>query len=309
MEKSSARGFFYIFISVRKLLFIINPRSGKRNSGKIIEIIKKELPESLPYDIQLWKNLEEFRLVEEKLNSGEYTDAIAVGGDGSVNLTGRSVMNTGITMGILPAGSGNGLARSLGYTMKTEDALKQIIAGKTAVIDSGSVNGVPFFCTSGMGFDAHIGNLFANLPKRGLKAYIKIILKEFFSYQPRTYRLKINNQEIVEKAFLITVSNAGQYGNDFYIAPEAKLTDGLFHVVVLRPPSFLKSVKFGIQALRKTTHKSSMLKTFVCRDLTIIREQDECVHFDGEPDLMGMEVKYKMHPASIKVIVGDKFRE
>jgi diacylglycerol kinase family enzyme len=267
------------------------------------------MPATIPYEIQTWKNLEEFKLVEEKLQSGNYTDAIAVGGDGSVNLTGRTILNTGITLGIIPAGSGNGLARTLGYSMKTEKALEQIIEGKTEVIDSGSVNGVPFFCTSGMGFDAHIGYLFANLPKRGLKAYIKIILKEFFSYKPRTYRLILNGEELYEKAFLITVANAGQYGNDFYIAPRASLTDGLFHVVILRAPNIFNSFGFALKAMRRKTHTSSMTKTITCKELTVIREHDEYVHFDGEPDLMGKELLYKMHPRSLKVIVGKNLTE
>jgi YegS/Rv2252/BmrU family lipid kinase len=289
---------------LRKLLFIINPRSGKKRSGHIIDVIKNKMPSSLSYEIQTWNNLEEFKLVEEKLQSGNYTDAIAVGGDGSVNLTGRTILNTGITLGIIPAGSGNGLARTLGYSMKTEKALQQIIEGKTEVIDSGSVNGIPFFCTSGIGFDAHIGNLFANLPKRGLKAYIKIILKEFFSYKPRKYHLNINGEVLEETAFLITIANAGQYGNDFYIAPRASLTDGLFHVVILKAPNLFSSFGFALKALRRRTEKSKMVKTLVCRELTVIREHDECVHFDGEPDLMGKELHYKMHPHSLKVIVG-----
>lgn len=292
---------------MRKLLFIINPRSGKRNSGEIIESIKQGMPSSISYDIQLWNNLEEFKIVEERLLKENFTDAIAVGGDGSVNLTGRSILNRNLTLGIIPAGSGNGLARSLGISMNREEAIRQIIEGRTTFIDSGSVNGVPFFCTSGMGFDAHIGNLFANLPKRGLQAYIKIVIKEFFSYKPKSYKLLMNGERINEKAFLVTVANAGQYGNNFYIAPEAKLDDGKFHVVVVDSFTIFNCLGFLVKVLRRKAHKSSNVKTFTCSELVVQREQEDCVHFDGEPDLMGTELRYELKPKSLKVITGPGF--
>lgn len=291
----------------RKLLFIVNPRSGKKNSGKVIDIISNSIPKDLIYEIGLWTNINEFNLLADKLKSQNFTDAIAVGGDGSVNLVGKTVLNTDITLGIIPTGSGNGLARSLGYKMGTEEALSQIINGRTALIDSGSVNGSPFFCTSGMGFDAHIGNLFATAAKRGLKSYIKMIFREFFSYKPQTYTLNLGGKEISKKAFLITIANAGQYGNDFYIAPQAKLNDGLFHVIILKPFSFLQSIGIVLKVMRRKANESRFIDTYTCKELKIIREKNDSIHFDGEPELQGTELNYVLSPRSLKVIVGDKF--
>jgi len=291
----------------RKLLFIVNPKSGKKNSGKIIESIHASLSGKLNYEIALWTNINEFNIIAEKLKNENFTDAIAVGGDGSVNLVAKTILNTSLTLGIVPAGSGNGLARSLGIFINTKKAVQQIIDGKTELIDSGEVNGQAFFCTSGVGFDAHIGNLFANLPKRGLKTYIKLISKEFFSYKPHRYSVIANGKEIKKEAFFITVANAGQFGNNFYIAPGAKLNDGLFNVVIVRPVKLLTALALIFKVTRGKADKSRNIETFACEELTIKREGAGSVHFDGEPHVLEANLNYKIKPKSLRVIVGPKF--
>ena len=298
----------------RKILFIVNPNSGKRNSGKIIDIIKNKLDQSVvegPIDIKfevgLWKNISEFNLLAEKLKKENFTDAVAVGGDGSVNLVASTILNSNIVLGIVPTGSGNGLARSLGYKMKTTEALKQIVKNKTTVIDSGTINNIPFFCTSGLGFDAHIANLFANLKTRGLKTYIRLIAKEFFLYEEKDYQLSIDGKIYNRKAFLIGITNAGQYGNDFYLAPQAKLNDGLFHVVIFKSFNFFQIPAIVLKVMRGKADKSRFIETFVCKELSIIGENSNIIHHDGEPQTLGAEINYKLFPKSLKVIVGDKF--
>lgn len=289
----------------RKLLFIINPRSGKRNSGKIIDIINKALSGKIDYQIGLWNNIEEFNGLAKKLKDENFTDAIAVGGDGSVNLVAKTILNTALILGIVPTGSGNGLARSLGISINTEKALLQILKGKTEIIDSGEVNGNSFFCTSGVGFDAHIGNLFANLPKRGLKMYIKLIRKELFSYQPEKYSVIANGVEITKTAFFITVANAGQFGNNFYMAPGAKVNDGLFNVVIVKPFRLIPGLLMLLKILLRRAHKSKFIETIACSELIIKRECEGSIHFDGEPFMMGPELKFRIIPKSIKAIVGE----
>lgn len=291
----------------RKLLFIVNPRSGKRNSGAVIERIHKILSGKINYEIGLWTNIEEFNLLANKLKEENFTDAIAVGGDGSVNLTAKTILNSNIVLGILPTGSGNGLARSLGFSMNIEKALAQILNGKTEVIDSGEVNGHPFFCTCGVGFDAHIAYLFANLPKRGLKMYIKLVRKELFGYEPENYSVTIDGKEIKRKAFFITVANAGQFGNNFYMAPQAKVNDGLFHVVIVKPFRLLPGLLMLIKVILKQAHKSKFIETFTCKELIIRRENKGSVHFDGEPSVLEAELKYILKPKSLKTIVGNVF--
>ncbi len=291
----------------RKILFIVNPNAGKKISGKLIETIRKELPSDIHNDISIWKDPEHFSEILQSLKTGGYTDAIAVGGDGTVNQVAKSIVNSGIALGIVPAGSGNGLARSLGISIKTVEAIQQIARGKTTTIDSGSVNGIMFFCTSGVGFDAHIGKLFATSTKRGLSSYVKITLREFSSYKEKKYKISIDGKIIEREAFLITVANAGQYGNDFYIAPQAKLNDGLFHVVVLKPFSLFGGTGTVLKVLRRKANESKLIETFTCKELTIERSGSGSIHFDGEPGIQGEELKYILHPRSLKVIIGDKF--
>ncbi len=288
-----------------RYLFIVNPNSGKRNSETIIHIIEKTIGASVDFEIALWKNIEEFRQIEIKLSSGNFTHAIAVGGDGSVNLVAKSILNSTVKLGIIPTGSGNGLARSLGIEMDTEKALQQLLQNKTATIDVGAVNDTYFFCTSGVGFDAHIGKLFANLKTRGLKTYIKLVIKEYLSYKPEEYTLQINGDKIKRIAFFITIANAGQFGNNFYIAPKAKLNDGLFHVVIAKPFSAFLVLGTLIKILLRKAHQSSYFETILCDELTITRFNKGAIHYDGEPDEKGEELKYKIKKKALTVVIGE----
>lgn len=291
----------------RKILFIVNPNAGKRVSSHIIETIRREFPENIYYQVVVWKDKNHFDEITSLLKTEGYTDAVAVGGDGTVNQVAKTILNTGITLGIVPIGSGNGLARSLALSMKVEEVIRQIVKGHTTVIDNGSVNNIPFFCTSGIGFDAHIGNLFATSAKRGLKSYVKITISELFKYRAKSYTLEFNGQTIRRKAFLITVANAGQYGNDFYIAPQASMRDGKFHVVVLKPFNPLQVIGLMARILSKKAHLSGRIETYVTDKIKISRDGKDTIHFDGEPAFEEKEVLFENHPASVKAIVGDRF--
>jgi diacylglycerol kinase (ATP) len=290
----------------RKLLFIVNPNAGKKISDQLIDTIKKEFPKDIYYQIVIWKDKDHFKEVLDILHSQDYTDAIAVGGDGTVNQVAKSIVGTGISLGIVPAGSGNGLARTLGLSMNVAEVIKQIATGKKTTIDYGTVNDIPFFCTSGVGFDAHIGNLFATSKKRGLQSYIKITAREIIKYKSKEYILKFNNQEITRKAYLITIANAGQYGNDFYIAPQAKLNDGKFHVVILKPFNIITVFGVLINVLKGKANESKNIETFTTEKLTIERKWKDAIHFDGEPEFEGEVLNYICHPQKLNVIVGDK---
>lgn len=292
----------------RKILFIVNPNAGKKISDHIIDIIRKEFPQNLYYQLVVWKSMGHFDEISDILKSGDYTDAVAVGGDGTVNRVASAILGTGINLGIVPIGSGNGLARSLALSMNIEEVIKQIAVGKTAVIDNGTVNGTPFFCTSGVGFDAHIGNLFAASKKRGLSSYIKITLREIFKYRSKNYILKFNNTEIKRKAFLITVANAGQYGNDFYIAPQANMQDGLFHISLLKPFNPILAIGLMLKILTKNAHKSMLIETYTTSKISISREFKDSIHFDGEPAMENSEVVFECNPKSLNVLVGEKFK-
>lgn len=226
----------------------------------------------------------------------------------TVNQVAKSIVNTGITLGILPVGSGNGLARTLGISMNLQEAVKQVVKGQTTSLDAGEVNGRFFFCTSGVGFDAHIGQLFATSKKRGLQSYVKITLSRLLAYRAEEYTLFINGEEIQRKAFLITVANAGQYGNDFYIAPEAKVNDGKFHVAILKPFSILSVWSILLHILRKKANHSNYIETFVTDQLVVRRKQDGAIHYDGEPANETEQLQYSLVANCLKAITGPTFQ-
>jgi diacylglycerol kinase (ATP) len=289
----------------RKLLFILNPKAGKGRALEIAGIIKEQMPSHIPFSVELFTDAEEFDSLMAKKHN--YSDLIAAGGDGTINSVAKNLVGTDITLGIIPLGSGNGLARSLGISMDVKEAIEQVIEGKKTKIDHGTIGKFPFFCTSGVGFDAHIGNLFARSKKRGLQSYVKIIVREIMSYRSREYTLKMNGNEFKRKAYLITIANAGQYGNDFYIAPQANMQDGKFHVVVLRPFGFFGAFGLLRKVLQGKANESRFIETFVANKLTIEREARDAVHFDGEPEFLGEKIEFECRPQQLNVIIGKKF--
>lgn len=289
----------------RKLLFILNPKAGKGAALHVATIIKEQMPANLSFVVEMFTNKEEFE--ELMLKKDNFTDLIAAGGDGTINSVAKNLIGTNIAMGIIPLGSGNGLARSLGISMNIKEAIGQIIEGKRTMIDHGTVNNIPFFCTAGVGFDAHIGNLFALSKKRGLQSYVKITICEILRYRSQHYTIKMNGEIHERKAFLITIANAGQYGNDFYIAPQAKMNDGKFHVVILRPFNFFGA--FGIlrKVLKGKANESKFIETLTTDKLTILRQSKGPIHFDGEPEFEKEELEYTCHNKQLNVIVGSSF--
>ncbi|HQQ94771.1 MAG TPA: YegS/Rv2252/BmrU family lipid kinase [Bacteroidia bacterium] len=288
----------------RHLLFIVNPNAGKKKSGEIIKVIQEHMNKAFPYHIHVWENKNDFDTIRNMLLSGTFTDAVAVGGDGTVNKVASAIRGTGIRLGILPAGSGNGLARTLNISMDFRQALKQITSGQSQSIDSGVINGRDFFCTSGVGFDAHIAFLFSKSVSRGLWSYVKITLGQLYRYKPESYSIQLKDQVLEKEAFLITVANAGQYGNDFYIAPEAKTDDGLFHVVLLKPWKFYELPLLFTKILLKKAHTCKQIETYTSDQVTIIRHSEGPVHFDGEPDMQGRTLAFSLHHNTLQVICG-----
>lgn len=287
----------------RRIAFIINPVAGTKNKNVISETIREHIPDSVHYEIMMWNEKSGFPDLWEEVKQKQFDTAVAVGGDGTVNEVARAVSGTNLKLGIIPIGSGNGLARTLGISLKTHEAVETILQNKTRSIDCATINDRAFFCTSGLGFDAHIGNLFAKDKNRGLMGYVKITLKELFSYKPQQYRISLNGETFTRDAFLITFANAGQYGNDFYIAPEAKVDDGLLHVVVFKPFSLMMSPLIALRFLRKKAHQSHYIETFTAKEISVLRVKEGAIHFDGEPDETGHEINVKLVRSALNVLV------
>ena len=228
---------------------------------------------------------------------------MAIGGDGTINEIARSLVHTKTALGIIPCGSGNGLARHLQISMEPKKAIEIINEGIIDVIDYGKINEVPFFCTCGVGFDAFVSLKFAKAGRRGPLTYLEKTLLESLKYQPETYELETEDGTLKYKAFLIACGNASQYGNNAYIAPQAMLTDGLLDVTILEPFTVLDVPSLSFQLFNKTIDQNSRIKTFRCQTLRIHRTKPGVVHFDGDPMMMGENIDVKVIKEGLQVII------
>lgn len=287
----------------RKILFVVNPSAGKRRNLNLKDFIEKhfDFPD---YTVAVSSSLEYFEEIKAKAITENYTDVVACGGDGTVNKVASFAYKHNLRLGILPLGSGNGLARSVKVSMNLQKALKQIEAGRSMQIDVGVLNERLFFCASGMGFDAHIAALFEKTEARGLGGYIKLIWREFFSYRSQNYEISFDGKRINKPAFVLALCNSGQYGNDFYIAPTASMTDGRITISILKPFSKWLTPYIIFKVLIKKTHTLKWVETHHAQEVKILREREGHVHLDGEPHEEGREIVYHIRPLALNIICG-----
>lgn len=291
-------------MSAAKTLIIINPNSGTNSKQDLPKLFSQYLNSNI-FNVTIQFTTHPGHATEitrEATNQG-VENIIAVGGDGTINEIARALLHTKVNLGIIPSGSGNGLARHFKIPLKTIEAIKALNNSRVEIADSGSLNEHPFFCTAGVGFDAHIGQKFSEAGTRGLSTYVKTILKEFVNYQPEIYQITTPETKIREQAFLITFANTNQYGNNAYIAPKANTSDGLLDVCLLKPFPLYKSPQIGIKLFSGSMNKSRYMKTLQCSQLEIERYQPGAAHVDGEPIYLDEKLEIKCIPASIRILV------
>lgn len=291
---------------MKKALAIINPISGTGSKKSLPELLGRAYSD-LPYELFLTYTKEAghgYELARRAASEG-YDHVIAVGGDGTVNEVARALRHTDTALGILPKGSGNGLARAVGLSMSTDGAIKALVSGRRIAIDCCEVEGIPFFCTCGMGFDAAVSKQFAEAGTRGPVTYLQTMIREYARFSPDTYRVTLGEGEetLETEAFVLVVANASQYGNNAYIAPEADLSDGLLDLVLIRPFSPIEApIVLGDLMRRRlggNRYYSAQKTTQVC----IERSQPGPVHVDGEPLELGTTLRVSLHHRALQVIV------
>jgi YegS/Rv2252/BmrU family lipid kinase len=227
---------------------------------------------------------------------------VAVGGDGTINEVASEVEGTNKLMGIIPFGSGNGLARSLGIPIHDVQAIKRINKLNISKIDSGTFNGRKFFNMAGIGFDAQISARFAENVKRGLISYAKIAFSEVSNYHSQHYHLNIDGKEYQHQAFMISVANSSQYGNNAHISPFASLNDGMLDICILKPFPLYKFPALVFRMFRKNSHKSNYLEIIQGSKIIITRENAAVIHLDGDPFNMGNTLNININPHSLNIL-------
>jgi YegS/Rv2252/BmrU family lipid kinase len=269
----------------------------------LLENIAANMPTDHEYDVKIWEDLTQNEEIHNMISSGEYTKAVAVGGDGTINFVAQEAMRQNMPVGIIPLGSGNGLARHLGIPLKTSEAIKNIASGREVIIDTGVINGNIFICTTGAGFDALIGNLFSTSTERGFFTYAKMTLQQLLSYKPKEYTLNFDGKTLKRKAFILALANVNQYGNDTFIAPQADIQDGYLDICIIKPFNAFQFPMLGIRIFNRSITKSPLYEYYKTKNIEITFDGNDPVHFDGEPVIMGNKLNIEVRPASLKVIV------
>ena len=288
----------------KKILFIINPISGGKS--------KKGFPQAVKHYLDQEKFSADFvftefsghaiKAAEEGVMAGSEI-IVAVGGDGTINEIASILEGTNFAMGIVPFGSGNGLARSLGIPLVQNDAIARLNQATVVRIDTAMLNKRKFFNIAGMGFDAQISNRFANHQTRGLTGYIRTTFSEVTNYEPQNYQVEIDGSVLERKAFMISIANSSQFGNNAHISPTASLTDGLLDVCIIRPFPLYHLPMMGYHMFSNTTDQSRYVEIIKGRSIKITRETDGPIHLDGEPVFMNREISIVVNPLSLSILV------
>lgn len=287
----------------KHIVFIINPISGGKVKVKIPQLIGKYIDrDQYNAHFVFTTHVGHGAQLAEEAAKHNVDVIVAVGGDGTINEVATKVMQHGKILGIIPFGSGNGLARFLKIPRTPKKAIKLLNMGKPLAIDVAKLNSRYFFNVAGMGFDAHLSHAFANNKTRGLKGYVEMGLKEIAAYQPQTYRLEIDGVQYRREAFAISVANSSQYGNNVYISPGSSVTDGLLEVCIIKPFPLYKLPVLAYQMVTGGTHQSAMVEIITGKNIKIVRQSNSPVHVDGEPVHMERDIDIQVFPAALNII-------
>lgn len=289
----------------KRIIFVVNPISGPHGKRAVLNALESRIDrEKYLFEVQNTKRAgHAVEIAAEAVLRG-IDMVVAVGGDGTINEVARSLVHTETALGIIPCGSGNGLARHLQIPMDAKRAIDVINRGVVDSIDYGKINEYPFFCTCGVGFDAFVSFKFSKSGKRGVLTYLEKTLQESLNYKPDTYEIESKDGGNMRyEAFLIACANASQYGNNAYIAPRALLNDGLMDVTILEPFTVLDVPTLAFQLFNRTIDQNSRIKTFKCKRLHIRREHKGVMHYDGDPVMSGQDIDVEIIESALKVVV------
>jgi len=298
-------------LNTRKIIYIINPISGSGKRSSLQQFIEQETKKkNISYKIFPSVESGNYSFLRSIIKEEKITDVVIAGGDGTVSAVVGSLLNENVNFGIIPCGSGNGLARGADISTQRAKAFQNIFAGKPQLIDGFKVN-EKFACMlCGVGFDAQVAHDFAHQPKRGLKTYVKEVLKNFISAKTYSFQVELGNKRLKTDSFFISIANSNQFGNSFTIAPKASLSDGLLDIVIVTRQNKLS---FVLQTLRQvvgwnhleTNEKIDENRSVIYfqTDKLFIKNFDEApIHIDGEPCNLVKEIHIEVIPKCFRLI-------
>jgi YegS/Rv2252/BmrU family lipid kinase len=286
----------------KKVFFIINKFSGGGFSPALEGMIKEAcVNHKYAYDLIYTEGHRHATTLAAQAASGGFGRVVAVGGDGTVNEVAQALLNTPVSMGILPKGSGNGLARHLGIPVKMNLALDCLFSSQLITMDTFRLNGMLSLNVSGIGFDGYIADLFGMDKKRGLEGYTRLILNEFADFSEFEAEIAAGEMLTRKNAFVIAIANSSQYGNNARIAPSASVQDGLLNLIVLKKiPAY--RLDFIYSFFLGSIGDSAYCETFKVGNAHIQLHAPMYFHVDGEPAGQADHFDIEVLPASLKIL-------
>ena len=293
----------------RHIVFLLNPISG-RGKRAILEpqIRRYARDKGVSYSIQDTTADGRYPDLEQEIQRGRVTDVVVAGGDGSISAVTAALRHTGVRFGILPRGSGNGLAYAAGIPISLEAALEVVFTGHAEAVDGMEINGRFSCMLSGIGFDAEVAHAFAREKTRGFWTYARLSLNHFFTAVPYPFRLRLPQNTWNTEAYFISLANANQFGNQFTIAPKARLNDGLLDVVIVQKMrkwqillAIIHQVRFG--DVKESLFREKSIAYFQTDSLVIENPRLAPLHIDGDPAETFECLQVRVIPAAFQLLL------
>lgn len=287
-----------------KILFIINPVSGIGKQKKVEESIEKVLDLDLfDYEIAYTEYAHHATALSLQAAMRNVDIVVSVGGDGSINDCVKGLIGTNVTLGIIPAGSGNGLARTLNIPLNIDEAIEVLNKKKRATIDTIKVNNKIYASIAGIGFDALIAKEFRQTKTRGFNKYFSLILQYYPFYESKKYVIEFDGQEIETEALFISFANSNQFGFNTIIAPSAKVDDGYIQVSIVKKVPIIMLPWTAQLLFFRNFDKSIYVRSFKAQKIKVINNESRLVNLDGESELMARELNFSINHKSLNVII------
>ncbi len=295
---------------MRKIIFLINPISGTKNKKNLKPVIEHTCQQhQLNFEFADTAKDGNYAWLCERIQKEKITDVIVCGGDGSVSQVSSCLLNQDVNVGIIPLGSGNGLAFAAGISANLDKALQIIINGRSSYIDAFRINDAFSCMLCGIGFDAQVAHDFAKQKKRGLASYVKQTIRNFVSAKPYSFEITEGHRTISLKSYFISIANSNQFGNNFTIAPKASLSDGLIDIVAVNKMnklkmifSVLRHVKFGRIAPVDDKNDPHDIYYFQTKNICIKNPENAPLHIDGEPAQTNTEFRIEILEKAIRLL-------
>jgi diacylglycerol kinase (ATP) len=292
-----------------KALFIVNPFSGVGRQKAIERHLAGKLNHKLfDYEVKYTERPHHATELCHDALQQNVDLIVAVGGDGTVNETARLLIGRETLLGIIPSGSGNGLARHLRIPLETDKAIEVLNGMKVKKIDAVEANDQFFFSIAGVGFDAFVAKKFAGQKKRGFMKYAQIATEEYPNYKPKKFTLEIDGRKFKRRALFISFANSDQFGYNTSISPQAKIDDGLIDICIMKKVPLWQTVFLAPLFFLRLINKSPFIEIIRAREVDI-KQKNNYLNLDGEAVKVNKRLHIKVIPQAINIIVPEKRRQ